>query len=163
MDSPANAVGTTANAAIPDLAVFLDADALFSGCASASGASRILLRLGELTLLRLITREQAVEEARRNLAAKLPDALPILSEMLAAARVEVVPDRPLDEIDTFDGQGHRDDLPILAAATHAAAHYLVTFNLRHYDPRAALPVVVTPGNLVGQIRTLLRSLVPTIP
>lgn len=55
--------------------IFLDADILFAGGALPSkfGASYVLLRMGEYTLLDCITPVQAVVEAERNLAKKLPN------------------------------------------------------------------------------------------
>jgi len=51
------------------LRVFFDADVLLAGSASTTGASHILLKLSELTLVEGITSHQAQTEAERNLLA----------------------------------------------------------------------------------------------
>jgi len=65
---------------IRKLTVFLDADVIFAGAASPSehGASHVVLRMGEITLIECLTSQQAVTEVERNLADKLPAKLPEL-------------------------------------------------------------------------------------
>lgn len=60
------------------LRVFVDADALFAGSAAPGrhGASLAILRMAELTLIEAIASQQVIVEAERNLAEKLPNALP---------------------------------------------------------------------------------------
>ncbi len=62
------------------LLVCVDADVLIAGLLSRTGASHAILVLGELGLLRLVLPEVAVDEVRRNLAAKLPEAAPLFEE-----------------------------------------------------------------------------------
>ena len=52
--------------------VYFDADVIVSGCRSASGASRVLLRLAEYGLIRAITSELALEEAERHIRTVSP-------------------------------------------------------------------------------------------
>jgi hypothetical protein len=61
-----------------------DADVLIAGLPSRTGASHAILVLGDIGLLRLVRPEAAVEEVRRNLSAKLPDAVPILAAAIGA-------------------------------------------------------------------------------
>ena len=53
--------------------VFVDADVLFAGAAgpTAHGASLVVLRMAEITLIDALTSQQVVTEAERNLSAKL--------------------------------------------------------------------------------------------
>ena len=55
----------------------VDADVLVAGFLSRTGASHAILVLGELGLLRLVIPQAALDEVRRNLAAKLPEAAPL--------------------------------------------------------------------------------------
>ena len=73
--------------------VFVDADALFAGAAAASdhGASLVILRLAEITLIEAVTSQQAVTEAERNLGEKLPQALPAW-RLIVSRCLRVVPD-----------------------------------------------------------------------
>ena len=62
-----------------EIRVFFDADVLMAGSISSSGASHILLRLCEYTVLKGLTSQQAVAEAARNLQEKMPEGLPFSS------------------------------------------------------------------------------------
>ena len=68
--------------------VCLDADVLIAGLLSRTGASHAILVLGEIGLLHLVLPEAAVEEVRRNLSAKLPEAVPLFEEFLRAPRYD---------------------------------------------------------------------------
>lgn len=72
--------------------VFIDADVLFAGSASASeaGASLVVLRMAEITLLKAITSEQVIVEVERNLTVKMPTAMPTF-RLLVDRCLEVVP------------------------------------------------------------------------
>jgi predicted nucleic acid-binding protein len=73
--------------------VFLDADVIFAGAAAPTehGASHVVLRLGEITLIECVTSTQVVTEVERNLANKLPQKLPELRLILSRC-LQVVPD-----------------------------------------------------------------------
>ena len=73
--------------------VFVDADVLFAGAVSPSeaGASLVILRLAEITLIEALTSEQVIVEAERNLASKLPQKLPEF-RLLVSRCLHVVPD-----------------------------------------------------------------------
>jgi hypothetical protein len=83
--------------------VFLDADVIFAGAASPTehGASHVVLRLGEITLIECVTSTQAITEVERNLTDKLPSMLPEL-RLIISRSLQIVPDLK--------------DLPILVAA-----------------------------------------------
>lgn len=68
--------------------VFVDADILLAGAAAPAehGASLVLLRLAEITLIEAITSEQAIAEAERNLGDKLPAALPVFRLLVGRGR-----------------------------------------------------------------------------
>ncbi len=73
--------------------VFVDAGVLFAGAAGPSehGASLVVLRMAEITLIEALTSQQVVVEAERNLIAKLPQALPAF-RLIADRCLRVVPD-----------------------------------------------------------------------
>lgn len=139
--------------------VFVDADVLFAGAASSSeaGASLVFLRLAEITLIEAITSQQVVIEAERNLAAKLPEKLPEF-RLLVSRCLSVVPDPSPDDLARSAGVAHYKDLPILVAAARERCPWLVTFNVRHFQPGLADVTVLRPGEFVRQVRDLLSRL-----
>jgi len=137
--------------------VFCDADVLIAGSASTTGASHILLRLSELTLIECVTSRQAIAEAERNLAAKIPSALPAFGAIIAAAAV-VMPDPALSVRQRLAGQAHPKDIAILAAAVAVGADFLATFNVRHFRVKHALPIVLSPGMVLARVRRSLTAL-----
>ena len=143
----------------PKPRVFVDADVLFAGAASPSqyGASLLILRLGELTLIDAVTSEQVVTEAERNLAAKMPHALPLF-RLLVERALTVVPNPSADDLAPHMGRADAKDLPILVAAVQARCPWLVTFNVRHYQPGHPQVRVVRPGTFIRHVREALASL-----
>ncbi len=139
--------------------VFVDADVIFAGAASPSqhGASLVILRMAEITLIEAVTSQQAIVEAERNLAEKLPAALPAF-RLLVARCLRVVPDpRPADLL-PYVGLADLEDLPLLVAALREGCAWLVTFNIRHYHPGHPAVTVLRPGELLLRIRSLLGGL-----
>ena len=137
------------------LPVCVDADVLIAGLLSRTGASHAILVLGELGLLRLVLPEAAVAEVRRNLAAKLPEAVPLFEEFLRAVSVQI--HRPT----AHDRERARQladakDVPILAAAIGAGARLLVTHNIRHFRSGEGVRVV-RPRTLVEEVRAWMGS------
>lgn len=139
--------------------VFIDADVLFAGSAAPSehGASLVVLRMAEITLIEAFTSEQVVSEAERNLAAKLPQTLPAL-RMIVARCLGVLPDPTQQQVDQFSGLAHPADLPILTAALLNDCPWLVTFNTRHYQPGHPAVSVLVPGDFLLRVRDLLARM-----
>lgn len=139
--------------------VFVDADVLFAGAASPSehGASLVLLKLGEITLIDAVTSVQAVTEVERNLARKLPAALPVL-RLLVSRSLRVVSDPSPSDLLAYAGLADPKDLPILVAAYREACPYLVTFNLRHFQPGLPSVTVIRPGTFVARVRESMAHL-----
>ncbi len=111
--------------------IFLDANILFSA-ARADGAARQLLALCEDRGHELWADAYVLEEARRNLAAKTPAGLPVLSAM--AARISIgnliVGNNLLPDIMVLPEK----DRPVLAAAIHHRCDILVTGDRTHFGP-----------------------------
>ena len=139
--------------------VFLDADVIFAGAAAPieHGASHVVLRLGEITLIECLTSTQVVTEVERNLAEKLPSKLPELRLILSRS-LRIVSDPEPEELIPYKGQADPKDLPILVAALQQGCRYLLTFNIRHYTPATTALVVQRPGDFLTTVRTLLARL-----
>lgn len=111
--------------------IFLDANVLFPAARS-DGAVRQLLALLTKAGHECCVDGFVVEEARRNLAAKAPDGLAVLTAMLSRMRLTaaqaVDPDLeaklPLPE----------KDRPVLAAAIRQGCSALVTGDRIHFGP-----------------------------
>ena len=138
------------------LLVCVDADVLIAGLLSRTGASHAILVLGELGLLRLVLPEVAVEEVRRNLAAKLPEAAPLFEEFLRVVPVWIHRPTSRDRDQTSE-LAHAKDVPILAAAIGAGARLLVTHNIRHFRSGEGVRVV-RPRTLIEEARGWMSSL-----
>ncbi len=106
--------------------IFLDANVLFSAAyPELSG----LARLWTLEGVELLTSAYAIEETRRNLAIDRTEALPRLERLTAA--VSLV-DAPLSLKLPANIRLDQKDLPILLAAIHGKADYLLTGDARHF-------------------------------
>jgi hypothetical protein len=139
--------------------VFVDADVLFAGSAAASryGASLVVLRMAEITLIEAFASQQVVVEAEHNLADKLPQALPAF-RLIVSRCLHVTPDPSPAEVAEHSGLANPHDLPILVAALREGCPWLVTFNGRHFEPGHPLVTVLEPGDFVLRVRDLLTRL-----
>ncbi len=143
----------------PKPRVFVDADVLFAGAASPSdhAASLVVLRMAEITLIEALSSRQAIAEAERNLAGYLPNVLPVFQSIVSRC-LRVVPDPSPAELDPIRGLADPKDAPLLAVAVREACPWLVTFNVRHYQPGHPSVKVVRPGAFMQQVRGLLAHL-----
>ncbi len=140
------------------LRIFVDADVIFAGAtATGQGASLIILRLAEITLLDAVTSEQAVTEVERNLAQELPQALPAF-RLLVDRCLQVVPDPAPADLLPYVGAADPKDLSILVAALQNHCTYLLTHNTRHFHPGHPAVMVLRPGDLLQRFRDLLVRL-----
>lgn len=139
--------------------VFVDADVLFAGAASQTehGASLLILRLAEITLIDAVTSEQVIVEEERNLEAKVPKALPAFHHLVNRC-LRFVKDPEPEDLQPYKDLADPKDLPILVTALRETCPWLVTFNTRHYQPGHKNISVVTPEEFVLRIRDLLTQL-----
>src|SRR3989442_12482814 len=135
--------------------VCFDADVLIAGLLSRTGASHAILLLGEIGLLRLVLPEAAVEEVRRNLSAKLPEAVPLFEEFLRAVAVQIHHPTPRAR-ERARELADPKDAPILAAAIGAGARLLVTHNIRHFRSGEGVRIV-RPRTLLEEARAWMGS------
>jgi predicted nucleic acid-binding protein len=136
--------------------VFVDADVLFAGSASPTehGASLVVLRMAEITLIEALTSQQVITEAERNLQAKLPRALPAF-QMLVQRCLQIVSAPKQTELAKYDGLADEKDLPILVAAVREQCAWLVTFNTGDYRPGHQDVTVCRPGAFLQEARHVL--------
>ncbi|NOZ05495.1 MAG: PIN domain-containing protein [Chloroflexi bacterium] len=141
--------------------VFVDADVLFAAAASPSkhSASLVVLRMAEITLIKAIASEQVIVEVERNLAEKLPQALPTF-RLIVDRSLHMVSDPQREDLVPFVGMADPKDLPILVAAMQAACPWLLTFNQRHFQPGHPDVTVLRPGEFVSRVRMLLTDIQP---
>ena len=139
--------------------VFVDADVLFAGAAGPGehGASLVILRMAEMTLIEAVTSQQVVAEAERNLAEKLPHTLPAF-RLIVSRCLRIVPDPEPADLAVHAGLADPKDLPILVAAVREKCPWLVSFNVRHFQPGHADVTILRPGGYVLRVRNLLAHL-----
>ena len=139
--------------------VFVDADVLFAGSASPSqhGASLVVLRMAEITLINAYTSQQVIGEARRNLAKKIPKALPTF-EVLVSRCLTIVTNPSRGDLAAYHGLADVSDLPVLVAALRSECPWLVSFNTKHYMPGHPAVKVLPPGDFLLRIRSILAGL-----
>jgi predicted nucleic acid-binding protein len=139
--------------------VFIDSDVLFAGSAAPSqhGASLVVLRMAEITLLKVYASQQVVREVERNLVSKMPTAIPAF-QMIVSRCLQVVPDPTEVELENYAGMANEADLPILAAAHLLGCMYLLSFNACHYRLGHPEVQVLPPGEFLVLVRDLLARL-----
>lgn len=143
----------------PKPRVFVDADVLFAGSASPTehGASLIILRMAEITLIEAITSQQVILEVERNLEEKIPAALPSF-RVLVNRCLQVRANPSPQELAPFAGMGDPKDMPLLATAVRETCPWLVTFNVRHFHPGHPEVTVLQPGEFILRVRDLLTRM-----
>jgi len=103
--------------------VFLDASVVFAAACSATGASRDIIRRGIRGQIELVVSKLVLEEARRNLEAKAPEAVSSLEIFLQSAMFEIVQPSG-EEIRRATLYTAHKDAPVVAAAQKAEVDYL---------------------------------------
>lgn len=146
-----------------ELCVFLDTSVLFAAVLSETGGARLILKLGEAGVLRLVVGPKVLREADSVLTRKAPKSRALFALLLDQAGVETgpIPDtgtskRAEQVVD------YVPDARILAEALAARADYFVTFDQQHFidNPYVQdLPFFVgTPGEFLAWLRERLRKL-----
>ena len=69
--------------------------------------------------------------------------------------LRVVSDPTREEVEAHEGKAQAKDLPLLVTAIREDSPWLVTFNLRDYQPGDPAVTVVNPGQFVREVRYLL--------
>lgn len=131
--------------------VFLDANILFSGAKSA-GAIRELLSILKKGAVELWADAYVIEEARRNLADKAPDALADLDHLLKGVSLApLAPPMATRLVATLPEK----DLPVLEAAIRARCDFLLTGDKTHFGPLYGTRVheveIIAPAALAAKL------------
>jgi predicted nucleic acid-binding protein len=130
--------------------VFLDANVLFSAAYLEHSG---LARLWTLHDVELVTSAYAIEEARRNLAI---DRLEALSRLTQFTKAIVTVDAPQGLKLPNSVRLEPKDQPILLAAIHGHADYLLTGDARHfehlYGKRIEMVLVLRPAQYFASRR-----------
>lgn len=140
--------------------VFADSSVLIAGAGSRSGASRAVLTMAEIGLFRLVVSRQVLDECERNLRKKLPAALPLFAELLAAIKLDIVANPPAEEISPWESFIEAKDAPILAAAVLAAPDRFLTLNSKDFTPAVTAQsglLIQSPGEFVQEIRAIVET------
>ncbi|MBI4537233.1 MAG: PIN domain-containing protein [candidate division NC10 bacterium] len=109
--------------------VFLDTNVLFTAAHNPRGKAAFVIELGAAGHFSLFTSDAACEEAERNLAAKYPDSLPLLTGLLD----RITPDTADLSSPFSDGLAAKDAVVFQVAVSCCATHFL-TGDLQHFGP-----------------------------
>lgn len=135
---------------------FLDANVLFAGVLSATGASRELFLRAISNEVTVILSEDVIAEARRNPEKKAPQIAQLMSSWLEVIPYELVTISS-QEAEAAAEYTTAKDAVVVAAAVGAGAEYLVTLdrvhllNVPQVAERSGLKIVL-PGTLVQLLR-----------
>lgn len=146
--------------------VFLDSNVIISGLLSDKGAPRIILDLLSLRLPGItgLTGEYNLIEVERNLARKLPKALPIYKEYLPILSLTVIPLPKPEELTKYIGAINNKDLPVLLSAINGYVDFLITGDNKDFnhinDSNRYSFTVVSPSEFLEKIGRILS--VPTV-
>lgn len=141
------------------LKVFADSSLLIAGVGSRTGASHAVLTMAEIGLFKLVISQQVLDECQRNLSKKLPAALPIFTQVLAAIDPEVRPNPPLSESARWIAIIEAKDAPIVAAAVLANVNRLLSLNTKDFTPKVAAQTglsIQTPAEFVREVRGIIE-------
>lgn len=139
--------------------IFADANILIAGADSRSGASHAVLVMAEIGLFTLVVSHQILDEAERNLRAKLPRALPNFAEQMAHLNIEVLPDPSPEDSAKWASVIEAKDAPILAAAVNARVDRILSLNTKDFTQDVAkqcgIPIQ-TPAQFIHEIRDIIN-------
>ena len=129
--------------------IFLDANVLFAAAYSPSGKSAALL---ETVASMIITSDYAVEEARRNIQIKKPEAMARLEKFLSSIKIVNSRTSHVCPIDVPE-----KDRPIFVTALAERTTHLLTGDLKDFGAFMNDPVE-TEGILIQTVHDFLKSL-----
>lgn len=133
--------------------LFLDANVLFTAAHNPHGKAAFLFDAAGLGHWRLLSSAYALEEARRNIAAKYPrcsERLEVLTSEVEVTPQPVTPQSPMIALP-------EKDLPIFVAAYAAGASHLLTGDLKHFGPHMNRPAE-SLGMTIQTVADFLKEL-----
>ncbi|HOE19158.1 MAG TPA: PIN domain-containing protein [Syntrophorhabdaceae bacterium] len=115
--------------------VFLDSNVVLSGLFSDKGAPRIILDILSLKLPFLVgvTGQYNLLEIERNVARKLPAALPLYKAFYRKMNLEIIPVPFEKEIKKYAGVVRKKDMPVLVSAIIGKADFFVTGDKKDFN------------------------------
>ncbi len=140
--------------------VFVDANVIFAGAASSTGASYAVLALAEIGMIKMIVSHQVIDETERNLLRKFPAGLPILTEWLVSIDPLVLVDPQPEQFLRWTTIIEAKDAPILEAAVQAEVDHFLTLNTKHFTPEVANVsslLIQTPAQFIEHIRAIISE------
>jgi len=136
--------------------LFLDANILFSAAYADDSTAERLFALQAAGLCTLVTSVYALDEARRNIAAKRPKQSPNLEVLAGQLQIVSEPAPDLTAAAVEHGLPAKD-APILAAAIAAKADVLITGDRMHFGHLYDQTVVGVRVARLSDIFTLLAG------
>jgi len=108
--------------------IFLDSNVILSGIISGQGAPRLILDLLclDLPMLQGLTGRFNLTEIERNIAKKIPAALPVFNDYFPKLKLEIISVPTPEELASFKGAVGDKDLPVLVSVVNGQADYFVT-------------------------------------
>lgn len=137
--------------------VFLDTSVILAGCASSTGASRIILDACFKGKVVPVVSRVILQECERNFLKKFSKKeLLFFYRWLGKAPLVLEKLPAEEEIKKFYSLIATKDVHVLATAVQAKTEFLVTLDKKHFFTpklkKAKLPLkILTPGELVGAI------------
>lgn len=144
---------------IPD--IFLDTSALFAGIWSPTGGARVLLKLGEAGVIRLLVSSQVLNEIDNVLHRKSPELLGALALILNQSQITIATMIAAEHMTICQTLiSYPADAAIVAAAWSANVNYFVTLDRQHILDNPPLHTAVpfpigTPGDCLTWYRSRL--------
>lgn len=132
--------------------LFFDANTLFTAAHNPRGKAALVIELGRAGYWTLCTSAYAIEEARRNLEAKFPDALAALTKTLPHFEMGNE-----SRAHTCPAGLPTKDRPIYLAALGCHATHLLTGDIRDFGPLMNQPDK-TGGMLIQTVSQFLENL-----
>jgi predicted nucleic acid-binding protein len=136
--------------------IFLDTSVIFAAVLSETGGARVLFRLGEAGVLKLIVGSNVLRECEAVVWRKAPDSLPRLAYLLELGLVEIATISPDDFIEQARSiVSYEPDAVVLAEAIGAEPDWFITHDKAHFlnaNPGFGLAFRIgTPGDLLQSL------------
>ena len=133
--------------------LLLDANVLFTAAHNPHGKAAFLFDAANLGHWRLLSSAYAIEEARRNIAAKCPQCSERLEVLVSEVKVAPQPATPQSLVIALPEK----DMPVFLAACAAGASHLLTGDLKHFGPHMNRPAD-SMGLMIQTVADFLKEL-----
>lgn len=135
--------------------LFLDANVIFSGCHSQTGASAIILDMCMAKLLNPVTSALVMSEVSKAILNKSTDkGLQRFTAFAQSSALELVKSPSPAENDLYEKIIHSKNRHVLAAAVMSHCDFILTLDMKHFFTqeiaKSKLPLqMATPGQFLG--------------